>query len=95
MVEKITVCRANVVFDISPEDKNYYMSQGFSVLDANGNVIERAMSNDVGELQIQVQELQKQLEACTSANTVLKTENDQLQAKLTALSAKKSSKKGE
>ena len=90
MADKITVCRANVVFDIS-----YYMSQGFSVLDANGNVVEKAMSNDVGELQIQVQELQKQLEACISTSTARKEENNQLQAKLNALSVKKSSKKGE
>lgn len=95
MVDKITVRRANVVFDISPEDKNYYMSQGFSVLDADGNVAEQAMSSDVGELQIQVQNLQKELEACTSANTALQEENNQLQAKVKELSTKKSSKKGE
>ena len=91
----ITDRRANVILCISPDDKQYYVSKGFSVLDDKGNVIERAMSNDVGELQIQVQQLQKELEACTSANTALKDENDQLQAKLKELSVKKSSKKGE
>lgn len=60
-MDKIQVIRANVILDVSPEDKEYYMGQGFSVLDEAGNVVEEAMSNDVGTLQVQVTELRKEV----------------------------------
>jgi chaperonin cofactor prefoldin len=60
-MEKITVQRANVVLDISPEDKKFYMSQGYSVIDEKGKVIEEAMSNDVATLQNQVAHLKEKL----------------------------------
>ena len=60
-MEKITVQRANVVLDISPEDKKFYMSQGYSVIDEKGKVIEEAMSSDVATLQNQVAHLKEKL----------------------------------
>lgn len=56
------VQRANVILDISPEDKKYYMSQGYSVIDEKGRVVEAAMSNDVHTLQAQVADLKYKLE---------------------------------
>jgi len=60
-MDKITVRRANVVLDIKPEDKEFYMSQGYSVIDDTGKVVEEAMSVNANELQVQVTELKKQL----------------------------------
>lgn len=60
-MDKLTVQRANVVLDISPDEKDFYMSQGFSVIDEKGNIVEEAMSNDVGTLQMQVADLRQKL----------------------------------
>ena len=59
------------------------------------NALNEKFINSELDVNKELEELQKELEACTSANAALKDENDQLQAKLNALSAKKSSKKGE
>lgn len=52
------VQRANVVLSISPEDKEKFMEQGYSVIDEKGNVIEYAMPTDVPTLQKLVRELE-------------------------------------
>jgi hypothetical protein len=57
----ITVKRANVILDISPDDKAHYMSQGFSVIDKDGRVTEQSQISDPAELQAQVLQLQKEL----------------------------------
>ena len=49
----ITVKRANVILDISPDEKEFYMSKGYSVISEDGKVVEEAMSNDVKVLQLQ------------------------------------------
>lgn len=56
-MDKIRVMRANVILDISPDEKDIFMQQGYSVVDEDSNIIEEAMSKDVGTLQIQVREL--------------------------------------
>ncbi len=58
----IRIKRANVVLDVRPEDKDRYMEQGYSVIDAKGNVLEEAMPKDVLELQRMVTELRAELE---------------------------------
>lgn len=58
----VRVQRANVILDIRPEDKDRYMEQGFSVIDARGNVLEEAMPKDVLELQRMVNELRAEIE---------------------------------
>ena len=55
--------RLNSVLRVKPEQKQYYMNKGYSVIDAAGEVIEQAMSTDVHELQNQVRILTKELEA--------------------------------
>lgn len=51
----IRVQRANVLLDISPEQKEYYMQKGYSVVDEKtGKVLEQAISNDLKTLQSQV-----------------------------------------
>lgn len=60
-MDRIKMQRANVVVRISPDEKNYYMLKGYSVVDEEGNVVEEAMSNDVGTLQIQVTKLKAEI----------------------------------
>ena len=74
-MDKIQVRRANVILDVSPEDKKYYMDRGFSVIDTQGNIVEEAMPTDVGALQVLVTELKK--------------ENAELKAKLATKNAPK------
>ena len=59
MVETIKVQRANVVLDVRPDQKEYYMEKGFSVIDDKGKVIEEAISDDVGALKIQIKKRRK------------------------------------
>ena len=56
MSDTIRVKRANVLLDISPNEKENYMEKGFSIVDEKGNIIEEALSNNVGELRAQIVE---------------------------------------
>lgn len=58
MANTITVRRGNVVLDVAPERKQYYMNAGYSVIDSAGNVVEAAMPSDVHTLQAMVANLQ-------------------------------------
>lgn len=52
MPEKtITVKRANVVLGISESQLDYYMNQGYDVIDETGKVIKASVPTDVGTLQ--------------------------------------------
>lgn len=59
-MDRIIVKRANVVLEVLPEEKDYYMSLGYSVLDKSGKVIEESLPTDVNALQIMVAKLQKE-----------------------------------
>ena len=62
MAGTIRIQRANVILDVSPDEKEMYMEKGFSVIDATtGEVLEEAMPTDVNVLQLKVKELQKEL----------------------------------
>ena len=61
MVETIKVQRANVVLDVRPDQKEYYMEKGFSVIDDKGKVIEEAISDNVDALKIQIKNLKEQI----------------------------------
>jgi spore coat polysaccharide biosynthesis predicted glycosyltransferase SpsG len=60
-MDKITVIKGNVELTIPSDEKAYYMRNGYSVIDANGKIVEEAMLQDVASLQVKVAELQKQL----------------------------------
>lgn len=60
-MEKITVRRANVTLQVDADQKDYYMERGYSVIDSSGTVLEEAMPNDVGQLQLLVTELREEL----------------------------------
>lgn len=60
-MEKITVRRANVTLQVDEDQKDYYMERGYSVINSSGEVLEEAMPNDVGQLQLLVSELREEL----------------------------------
>lgn len=51
MDNKVIVQRANVVLYIDPEQLDYYMSQGYNVINDAGKVIRASVPNDLGTLQ--------------------------------------------
>lgn len=51
MDEKVLVQRANVVLQISPQQVDYYLNQGYNVIDEKGNVIQASVPRNLGELQ--------------------------------------------
>lgn len=51
MDEQILVQRANVVLQISPQQVDYYLNQGYNVIDEKGNVIQKSIPRNLGELQ--------------------------------------------
>lgn len=59
MKDTIIVKRANVVLDISPDQKDYYLNQGYSVVDDKGNIVEDTKIQTVESLNRRIKELQK------------------------------------
>lgn len=58
----IRVQRANVILDIRPDEKERYMEQGYSVIDAkSGKVLEAAIPSDPNHLKMMISELKKEL----------------------------------
>lgn len=51
MDEQVIVQRANVVLQISPQQVDYYLNQGYNVIDEMGNVIQKSIPRNLGELQ--------------------------------------------
>jgi len=47
----VTVQRANVILQISKEQLDYYLTQGYDVIDSKGNVIKASVPKDLGTLQ--------------------------------------------
>lgn len=47
----VTVQRANVILQISEEQLDYYLTQGYNVIDSKGNVIKASVPKDLGTLQ--------------------------------------------
>lgn len=60
-MDKLLVQRANVFLQISADEKDKYLANGYSIIDEDGNVIERAIPNDVPSLKRLVVELQQRI----------------------------------
>ena len=77
----ITVQRANVILSISPEDKDYYMGLGYSVIDDAGKVVERALSDDPNELRTLVTQYMTEKEKLLAEVNELKAQVKKLKSK--------------
>lgn len=79
MENTITVRRANVILDISPDDKKKYLDMGYVVINATtGEILEESISNDVATLQANVVELKGKL---AKAESVIEDLTAKLKAK--------------
>lgn len=80
MDDKVLVQRANVVLSVSPQQLDYYKSQGFDVINEQGEVVQASVPRDLGTLQkayvedkntieglqIEIADLKKKLKRATS-----------------------------
>lgn len=57
MSDMITVIKGNVELYVPEEQKDRYLKLGYSVVDANGKIVEEATPTDVAFLQSKVREL--------------------------------------
>ena len=46
----IKVQRGNVILNVKPEDKRYYLDKGYDIIDSDGTIIEKAIPRDIGSL---------------------------------------------
>lgn len=88
MDDKIMVQRANVVLDISPEQLDYYMSQGYDVINDRGDVVQASVPRDLGTLQKLYTEHTEEIKQ-------LKAEVEKLQTKLAEKEAEVAEKEAE
>lgn len=70
----ITVRRANVELTINEDQKSYYLSKGYAVINENGDVVEEPTINDVATLQRRLVELTKENEELRKQIAELTTE---------------------
>lgn len=75
--------RYNTVLDVEDSEVEYYLNLGYSLLDNKGNVVQKAMSNDVHTLQ-------KELTDANNTITSLKAEIDALKLQIVTLKSEKS-----
>ena len=86
--KEITVQRANVVLDIAEDQLDYYMNQGYSVIDKAGNVIKASVPRELGTLQKAYVDNTKKIED-------LEAEKVELLKQIKELKKKKSTRKGQ
>lgn len=62
MDNKILVQKANIQVQVSPQDKNYYLSLGYSVIDKDtGKIIEEGDISDTATLKQRIREQAKKI----------------------------------
>ena len=86
--KEIKVQRANVVLDIAEDQLDYYMNQGYSVIDKAGNVIKASVPRELGTLQKAYVDNTKKIED-------LEAEKVELLKQIKELKKKKSTRKGQ
>lgn len=79
MPEKtITVKRANTILDISNSQLDYYLNQGYDVIDEMGRVIQASVPTDVGTLQKAYLDHTNEIEAMSAEIEKLKAQIETL-----------------
>ena len=77
----IKVQRGNVILNVKPEDKRYYLDKGYDIIDSDGTIIEKAIPRDIGSLRKLYLETKAELEKYKKMALDLKKENDKLKRK--------------
>ena len=62
IIRTITVRRANVILDVSEDEAERYLDEGYDILDEKGNVVERSIPRDIPSLQAQLQDARKEVD---------------------------------
>ena len=68
----IQVRRANVILDVPDYQEQEYLSKGFDVIDANGNVVIKTTPSDINELKKAYTELTDKVKTLETENAELK-----------------------
>ena len=89
----ITVRRANVVLDVPAEQKTEYLAKGFDVINANGQVVEATIPEDMNKLKTAYSNHLAQIKALRLENQKLRDEIEQLRAPKQRKTRSKSSDK--
>lgn len=96
MEGRITVQRANVILQVPEDAKQYYMNQGYSVINDKGEIVEEATLTDVASLQAKVAALLELVKTQTETINSLKEDNEALKDELMkAVEGNKKSSKSE
>lgn len=85
MAEKtVKVQRANVILTISESQIDYYMSQGYNIIDESGNVIKESVPKELGTLQkafvenrAEIERLKKEIEKLKKKPKQTRTKTEQ------------------
>ena len=89
MGRMITVRKSNKELTVPEEQKERYLSLGFSVFDEHGKLVEAAPANDVGALQAKVVTLIAEKQDLEAALETFTSENEQLSREVEVLSAER------
>ncbi len=60
--EKVLIQRTNVILRVSKQQVDYYLNQGYNVIDEQGNVVKASIPRDLGTLQKAYVEHLKEIE---------------------------------
>ena len=95
MGRMITVRKSNKELTVPEEQKERYLSLGFSVFDEHGKLVEAAPANDVGALQAKVVTLMAEKRDLEAALETFTSENEQLSREVEVLTAERDNLKAE
>lgn len=80
----VTVQRANVLLDVPEHQIDYYLSQGYNVVDKYGHIIKESVPHDVGTLQkkvreqaVEIENLRQQIESLQKQSKQKKPRNSE------------------
>ena len=62
MTDTIMVQRANVILEISEQEQDKYLAQGYDILDDFGNVVKKSIPTDFGKLRVAYHEALEEIE---------------------------------
>ena len=62
MADTIMVQRANVILEISEQEQDKYLAQGYDILDDSGNVVKKSIPTDIGRLRVAYHEALEEIE---------------------------------
>lgn len=78
----VKISRGNVVLDVDETFLQSYLNQGYNVVDATGNVIQRGTPNDVTSLKLALTEAENEIDKLNSKIKDMQKQIDNLNNQL-------------